>query len=216
MSKLFFTLCLYLSSVYVAKAQQPDTLSASQNRFSILFGLNQPIVLRGFNFEVNYSTNKWIFDYSHGIGLHVDGNTLGDSYEKQQLDFRISHSAGFGIGYRLTESFNIRFEPKVHFYETYYTGDAQKSPNSLADFTTYTLGIGAYYNWLPFENRENWLKGITVVPSVRYWQKIDSTLPNNEFSYFNTRTNATERFKAPNIGIANSPVVLNISVGYSF
>lgn len=187
-----------------------------KNKFGIVFGLTQPLILRGFNIEVNYLTKKMIFDYSHGFNLHVDGSSLSQDYESQKINFKIKHSFGFGIGYRFTKAFNLRFEPKIHMYETYYNGKEEIKSNSIVNFNTYTLGLGAYYYIVPFKRKDNVLKGITIVPSARYWQKIGTTLNDNSFSYFNTETKRTETFNAPNIGIANTPFFLNISIGYTF
>ena len=187
-----------------------------KNQYSILFGLNQPIVLRGFNIEANYYTKKWVMDYSHGFNLHVDGTFLGGEYERQRINFRITHSLGFGFGYRFTKAFNLRFEPKLHLYETYYEGQEQNKSSSIVNFNTITLGLGAYYRWLPFEKMEGASKGFTVVPSIRYWYKVDSSLPGDQYSYSNSLTNQNEILKAPNIGISNTPWIVNISVGYTF
>ena len=209
MTSTFITL-LFFS--LIAQAQEVP----EKNRFSLMFGLNQPIVLKGFNVEGNYWMKKWVIDYSHGFNLHVDGELLSDEYERQQVDFKITHSLGLGIGYRFTKSFNLRFEPKLHIYETYYHGQEQSNANSIVNFNTVTLGFGAYYRWLPFEKNKGFAKGITIAPSIRYWYKVDSSLPNDQFSYFNTQTNQNEIMKAPNIGVANTPWIINISVGYTF
>jgi len=208
LSTLFITVC--------SATAQSRSSAINTKRFSILTGLNQPIAFRGFNIEVNYYTKKWVFDYSHGFGLHVDGKFAGGDYEAQHINFKITHSFGAGIGYRFTEAFNLRFEPKIHCYQTYLEGAQQTKANSLANFNTYTLGLGAYYRWLPFKNARSMANGITIVPSVRYWYKVASDLPDNEFSYQNSKTGKSETFKAPNIGIANTPLLFNVSVGYSF
>ena len=187
-----------------------------RNRFSLVFGLNQPIVLRGFNIEGNYWMKKWVIDYSHGFNLHADGKVVADEYERQKVNFKITHSLGLGIGYRFTKSFNLRFEPKLHIYETYFEGQDQSSEKSIVNFNTVTLGLGAYYRWLPFEKKAGFAKGITIVPSIRYWYKVGSSLPSNQHSYFNTLTNQNEILKAPNIGAANTPWIINVSVGYTF
>ncbi len=197
---------------FIAQAQK----ESEKNQFSLVFGLNQPIVLKGFNAEVNYWMKKWVIDYSHGFDLHVAGEMLSDEYKRQQVDFKITHSLGLGIGYRFTKAFNLRFEPKLHIYETYYHGQEQSNSNSIVNFNTYTLGLGAYYRWLPFEKKEGFAKGITIVPSIRYWYQVGSTLPNDQFSYFNTQTNQNEILKAPNIGVANTPWIVNVSIGYTF
>ena len=191
--KIFITsIILVLASFSIATAQ------TDRKQFSVLFGLNQPVVLHGFNFEVDYWTKKFVFDYSHGMGLNVTGKMVSSDYENQKLNFKITHSLGFGVGYRINKAFNLRFEPKMHIYETYYDGQQQRKSNSVANFTTYTLGVGAYYLWQPFKKN-----GISVVPSVRYWYKVGSTLKE-------------ETFKAPNIGFANTPFLVNISIGYTF
>jgi hypothetical protein len=163
--------------------------------------------------EGNYWMKKWMLDYSHGFNLHADGKFVADEYERQRVNFKITHSLGVGIGYRFTKSFNLRFEPKLHIYETYYE---QSTANSIVNFNTYTLGFGAYYRWMPFENKEGFAKGITIVPSIRYWYKVGSSLSGDQHSYFNTATNQNELLKAPNIGAANTPWIFNISVGYTF
>lgn len=202
-------ICLFSFSSQAQDAKE-------QKRFSLVFGLNQPILLKGFNFEGNYWMKKWVIDYSHGFGLHADGKFLAEEYERQKVNFKITHSLGFGIGYRFTRSFNLRFEPKLHIYETYYEGQNQSSAQSIINFSTYTVGLGAYYRWLPFENKAGFMKGITVVPSIRYWYKVGSSLYGDQFSYLNAATNQNEILRAPNIGAANTPWIVNVSVGYTF
>jgi hypothetical protein len=216
MLKHILLITVLFITFYSATAQGVPSSATNTKRFSILAGLNQPLVFHGFNIEVNYYTKKWVFDYSHGFGLHVDGKFAGGEYEAQHIDFKITHSFGAGIGYRFTEAFNLRFEPKIHCYQTYMEGDPQTKVHSIANFNTYTLGLGAYYRWLPFKNTHTPAKGITIVPSVRYWYKVASDLPDNEFSYQNSKTGKSETIKAPNIGIANTPLLINVSVGYSF
>jgi hypothetical protein len=203
---------LVIALLFFSLLSQAQDMS-EKNKFSLVFGLNQPILLRGFNVEGNYWMKKWVIDYSHGFNLHADGKFVADEYERQRVNFKITHSLGVGIGYRFTISFNLRFEPKLHIYETYYE---QSTANSIVNFNTYTLGFGAYYRWMPFVKREGFAKGITIVPSLRYWHKIGSSLQNDQFSYFNTATNQNELLNAPNIGAANTPWIFNISVGYTF
>ena len=190
--------------------------NGDKNRFSLLFGLNQPILLKGFNFELNYWMKHWVIDYSHGFNLHVDGEFVAPEYERQNVNFKITHSLGIGFGYRFTKAFNLRFEPKIHIYEAYYDCHDQSGGTSISNFNTYTLGFGAYYRWLPFEAKQGLAKGITIVPSIRYWYKVGSSLPGDQASYFNTCTNQTEILNVPNIGVANTPWIINISIGYTF
>lgn len=188
----------------------------SENQFSVVFGVNQPIVTKGFNVEVNYWMKKFVIDYSHGIGLEFTGNLISKEAKSQQLNFNIKHSLGVGFGYRITKSLNLRLEPKVHTWEVYYKDNFKSSEGKIATYKTYTLGLGAYYRWLPFEKKQSFVKGITIAPSVRWWPNIASSLNNNKLTYFNERTGKNELHKANNIGFSNTPFFLNVSVGYTF
>lgn len=98
-----------------------------------------------------------------------------------------------------------------------YYDDAFKTvAGKIKTYSTFTLGLGAYYRWTPFEKQSNMLKGLTIVPSVRWWPNVASSLKNNEYAYYNDRTDRVEVHKANNIGISNSPVFMNISIGYTF
>ena len=184
------------------------------NKFSVLFGLLQPTVAKGFNMEVNYTTKRMIFDYSHGVSL--DPPVVGD-YKTQNIALHIPYTTGFGIGYRFNSFFDVRFEPKLHSFEIYQTGAEQTDANKITSFKTTTLGFGAYYRYFPFKNSENkFLQGITTSTSLRYWQNVGTTLSKDEFTYVNKTTSKMETLKAPNIGIANTPIIFNIAVGYTF
>jgi hypothetical protein len=184
------------------------------NKISVLFGLLQPVVAKGFNMEVNYTTKRLIFDYSHGVSL--DPPVAGD-FKTQSIVLHIPYTTGFGIGYRFSSFFDVRFEPKLHSWEIYHKGDAQNATTLVKDFKTITLGVGAYYRYMPFRNSDNkFLQGFTTSTSLRYWQNVGTTLRNDEFSYFNKTSSKVETLKAPNIGIANSPLIFNIAIGYTF
>lgn len=203
---------LSISNSFAQTEPKKDFLYS--NKFSVLFGLLQPTALDGFNIELNYATKRMIFDYSHGISL--DPPVVGD-FKTQNVVLHLPTSTGFGVGYRFSSFFDVRFEPKLHSWEVYSKGDTQNEGNKIRSFKTFTLGIGAYYRYMPFKNSENkFLQGITTSTSIRYWQNVGTTLSNDEFSYFNKTTNKTETLKAPNIGIANSPIIFNIAIGYTF
>ncbi len=193
-----------------------QSIQRSKNQVSILFGLTQPLLLRGFNIEGNYWMKKFVVDYSHGLNLHLYGKFVGGQIEQQQLDLKVTHSLGVGFGYRFTEGFNLRIEPKLHLFEVYYKGEQQNSDNRVGNYSTFTLGLGAYYCWLPFREREGGLRGLTIAPSVRFWPNVSSSLDDNPLIYFNKITGKNEEHQAANIGAANSPWILNVSVGYTF
>lgn len=184
------------------------------NKFSIMAGLIQPIVLQGGNVEINYTTKRMIFDYSHGFNLKPQSS---DDFSTQNVVLNIPFSTGFGIGYRINSFLDIRFEPKLHSWEVYDKDASQTSANRIKDYKTFTLGAGIYYRYFPFKNSKNkGLQGITTATSLRWWQNVGSTLSNDEFSYMNKSTGKKETLKAANIGIANTPIIFNISLGYTF
>jgi hypothetical protein len=210
---LIVTILLMSSTNTSAQTKNKKDLLYS-NKVSVLFGLLQPVVAQGFNVEVNYTTKRLIFDYSHGVSL--DPPVAGD-FKTQNTVLHIPYTTGFGIGYRLSSFFDVRFEPKLHSWEMYYKDEAQNDGTKIKDFKTITLGIGAYYRYMPFKKSDNKiLQGITTSTSLRYWQNAGTTLRNDEFSYFNKISNKIETLKAPNIGFANSPIIFNIAIGYTF
>jgi hypothetical protein len=212
MKNLFLMLTLISASIFNTNAQSKKLQYS--NKFSILFGTIQPTALNGFNVELNYTTKRMIFDYSHGISL--DPPTVGD-FKTQKIALHIPTSTGFGIGYRISSFFDLRFEPKLHSWELYNEGDIQNSNAILTDFKTFTLGLGAYYRYMPFKaSKSKALQGLTTSTSLRYWQNVGSTLRNDQYAYVNKLTNKSETLRAPNIGIANSPIIFNIAIGYTF
>ncbi|MBL7991175.1 MAG: hypothetical protein JNN25_07040 [Candidatus Kapabacteria bacterium] len=221
MRTIYRLLVLCVLAAYPMKQSlaQQTTLPVQESKeppsgqWSIVFGLTQPLLLGGFNAEVVYWTEHFVFDYSHGFDLKFPG--MGETKE-QRLSFRMPHTLGLGIGYRFTEALNLRVEPKLHIWDVYYDNVTMDTPNRLASYTTFTLGLGAYYNWLPFKNEQNFLRGITVAPSVRWWPNVATTLQDNRLLYNNTLTKRDEIHSANNIGIANTPFLINISLGYTF
>jgi hypothetical protein len=208
-----FTLLTLSVSILIAQTNDKKDLLYS-NKFSLLFGTLQPLVARGFNMEVNYTTKRMIFDFSHGVSL--DPPTVGE-FKEQKIALHIPYTTGLGIGYRITSFFDVRFEPKLHSWEVYNEGEAQNSSTKILDFKTTTLGIGAYYRYMPFKNSENkFLQGITTSTSLRYWQNVSTTLENDEFAFKNITTNQNQTIAVPNIGIANTPIIFNIAIGYTF
>ncbi len=193
---------------------------ASQNNmqnkhdFALLFGLNQPLLLNGFNAEINYFTPKFVFDYSHGVSLELFNTLLPEDVQKQNLAAHLPYSTGFGIGYRFTRFLNFRVEPKWHRFEMYYNGETRTPASQIIAYNTFTLGIWLYGRWLPFKNSPRFLRNFMIAPSIRYWPNVSSSLSNNLFIYNNKFTGETETLQALNIGAVNTPWVMNISIGY--
>ena len=207
MKTFYFVSLLFLATVAEAQRKTPEV--------SLLFGLNQPIVTQGFNFEVNWWMKKFVIDYSHGFGLKFRDNLVTPEARDQRLAFNITHSLGIGFGYRFTGNFNLRIEPKIHVWEMYYDDQFRSSAGKITTYNTYTLGLGAYYRWMPFVKKEGAIRGLTIAPSARWWPNVGSSLNSNEIRYHNDRTGKEEIHKANNIGVGNTPFFVNVSVGYT-
>lgn len=188
----------------------------ADRKINVLFGLTQPLLLNGFNMEVNYIHNRFIFDYSHGVSLDFSENAVTPDLKEQGVVVHMPYSTGFGVGYRFTKWLNLRVEPKWHRFEFYYNNDSQTTANEITSYNTVTLGLGLYGSFYLFKNHESFLKGILIAPSIRYWPTVSSTLQNDTYSYMNKNTLATEEIKTLDPGIGFTPFVVNISIGYSF
>ncbi len=194
-----------------------NTAWKKDKKGAILFGLTQPLIVSGFNVEANYIHNRLIVDYSHGVSLDFSGNLLPDYLQQQGVVVHMPFSTGFGVGYRFKEWLNVRVEPKWHRFEFYYENEAQTAANRIAaDGNNYSVGLGMYGFFQPFKKRDNFAKGITIAPSVRFWPTVASSFNDNEFSYQNKQTGQTETLKSLASGVGFSPLIVNVSIGYSF
>lgn len=208
----------------VAAAQSTDetrTLrydSFRTPRLAVLAGLIQPIVLRGGNVEVDVHFKRFVVGYSHGFLLNIDGAAVVGEAGEQELSFHLPYSTGFGVGLRPLEWLDIRLEGKAHRFQVRQAGSDRGSP--LFSYTTYTLGAGVYAQYRPFDHfgvrAAEWLRGFTLVNSLRWWPNVASTLPQNRRSYTHPTTGVRTVHHAQNIGIANTPIIYNLSIGYSF
>lgn len=185
-------------------------------KINLVVGLTQPLLVNGFNVEVNYLCHRFIFDYSHGVSLDFSGNAVTSDLKKQGVTVHMPYTTGFGIGYRLTEWLNLRVEPKWHRFEFYYEGEAQNSNTEITSFNTFSLGLGLYGYFRPFKNKASFLNGFMIAPSLRFWPTVSSTLESGQYSYMNKKTMATEEIKTLDPGIGFTPIVFNVSIGYSF
>lgn len=209
------TLILVFAFLLNSQAQQ-SSKEQFDTRINVLFGLTQPLIAKGFNIEGNFFYKRLAFDYSHGVSLDFSGNTVSGEVKEQHLQVHIPYTTGFGLGFRFTEWLNLRVEPKWHRFEIYYEDESQSESNGIVGYNTFSLGLGAYANWRPFKNIQNPLKGIMIAPSIRYWPTVSSSLTDDKFVYDNRITGKTETHNRMEAGINNTPIVFNISVGYSF
>jgi hypothetical protein len=188
----------------------------SEKKVNVLFGLTQLLVAKGFNIEGNYIHTRLIFDYSHGVSLDFAGTSVTAELRRQHLAVHIPWTTGLGMGYRIREWLNLRVEPKWHKFELYYDGEPQNAANKITSYNTFSLGLGLYGAYSPFKHKTNFLSGLLISPSVRFWPTIASTLKDDEFSYFNKHINTMETHQTLDPGIGFTPLVVNISIGYSF
>jgi hypothetical protein len=204
-----------LGAFSLNSASGQESSIKDQEGFNLVFGMNQ-IMLGGFNIEGNYYKGRFIFDYSHGISLNIDNEFLDPTTQLQGIDVHIPWTTGFGIGYRINDWLNFRAEPKWHKFDLYATSKERTSTTPLLSYQTFTMGGGLYANLKPFEKAKGWAKGIIIVPSIRYWPRISSTLNNNQASFYNPDLDQNISHEALEVGISNTPIILNISIGYSF
>ncbi|WP_221392981.1 hypothetical protein [Dyadobacter sp. NIV53] len=198
-------------------AQKSKTASFPySNRFTLGGGVSQ-LLLGGFNVQGEYTTKRMVFDYSHGFNLHFKGNSASLVAQRQHLAEKLTSTLGIGVGYRITPAFDIRFEPKIHFYEVNYDAKMEQKTGPIAKYRTVTLGLGAYYKYYPFRNQDNGLAGVLIMPSVRYWPNVWSSLDNDKLTYFNKVSNQTEVYKAAPQGFpATKGLLANVTIGYTF
>ncbi|MEM9985312.1 MAG: hypothetical protein AAF804_09470 [Bacteroidota bacterium] len=212
-------LCLWALGLLVtapafAQSNEPND-RFTEIKANLVFGTNQ-LLLGGFNLEGNLFYRRFVFDYSHGVSLNLNNALLDEVNQAYGLDVHIPWTTGFGVGYRLNDWLNLRAEPKWHRFELYHMGEAQTVANLIDTYTTFSLGIGAYANLQPFKRQENFLKGIMIVPSVRWWPRVSSSLENDQLSFYSRTQEQTVTHEALEVGIANTPLILNLSIGYSF
>jgi hypothetical protein len=200
------------SKAFNVKAQDWKT----DKRVNVVFGLSQPLLLSGFNVEGVYIHKRLIFDYSHGVSLNFSSDAVNTELKDQKVVVYMPWTTGFGVGYRLKNWINVRLEPKWHRFEFYYDGETQNATNEIVSYNTMSLGIGFYGNIQPFKNKESFLKGFVIAPSVRFWPTIFSTLKDDKYTYNNKNTLKNEAIKTLDPGFGFTPLVFNISIGYSF
>jgi hypothetical protein len=207
---LVFALFIVYQSTSFAQEWKTD------RKINVLFGLTQPLLVDGFNIEVNYIHNRLIFEYSHGTSLDFSGSTATEDLERQGVAVHMTWTTGFGVGYRLNKWLNMRVEPKWHRFEFYYERESQISVNEINSYNTFSLGLGLYGNFQPFKKSTSFLKGIMVAPSVRFWPTVSSSLDGDSFTYNNKNTGAIETIEVLDPSAGFTPFFFNISIGYTF
>lgn len=188
---------LRFSALALIAGQMAFHQTARADETAVLFGLIQPILFGGYNVEVNYRTDAWVFEYSHGWDLKISDFEAGltDDEKNQKLKIFAPYSTGGGVGYRFTNNFHGAIEYKIHEFEVTHAIDG------TFKYTVQTLGIGLYYHWKPFKN-----SGFTVVPAIRYWPTIATSMKDNKKVFSTGEVHEAHGFD----------VAPNIKIGWSF
>lgn len=211
--KCFFVLVLAgLASVFATTTVAADETPNHHRDVTFLAGLIQPVALSGWNVEFDARWGRLVAGYSHGWSLDIP---VTGALDDQALSVHSPYSTGFGVGYELLDGLSLRLEPKIHRFEIDYADQGARSAKPIAEYRTITLGLGAYYVWRPLQAKRNWTRGLTVAVSLRYWPRVWSDLTGDEVMYDNAVTGATEVHETINIGVANTPFVGNVALGYT-
>jgi|JI10StandDraft_1071094.scaffolds.fasta_scaffold10442_3 hypothetical protein len=208
--------------LHVARADAPARgFDPAARSIAVNTGLMQPLVLGGANLEVDLRLGRFIVSYSHGWSLDLGGATVVGAMRDQHVALHLPYSTGFGLGLQhylpaLRSYVDVRLEGKAHRFEAAYTSADGANRTRIADYTTFTLGGGIYWTALPFAHRRGPLGGLDISTSLRVWPRVADTLAGSQVTYANATTGRMEVHRAAAIGIADTPFLVNVSVGYAF
>lgn len=152
------------------------------NKFTLATDLAQPFLLGGFNLNATYTTKRWIFDYSHGIGLEIPDFIKSTEQEDLNASIKIPWTTGPGFGYRITDQLDVRIDFKAHGTEI----DLLNGQVEL-EYTQFTAGPGFYYRFYFGKNT-----GFGLEASARYWFDLgnnQSGLDGNDFRFVDNNGN---------------------------
>jgi hypothetical protein len=144
------------SHVFRLEAHRPERV-----QLAFHFGLNQPILLHGFNAALDVRYDRLILTYSHGQGLDVTSSSLSSGEQAAGMTLRMPYSTGGGVGVLLIDELWVLADVKVHHFEA----------NTALDHRTYTnVTIGGEIGWRYFV----W-KGFNIGFVARYWPNVYSS-----------------------------------------
>lgn len=206
------------ASAFAQDSSAPSAAEDPRRSLGVSFGLLQPLVLRGGNVEADLRWDWFVLGYSHGWSLHVPAS---GEVKEQRLRSFVPFSTGFGVGVQhafdsIGLILDLRAEPKYHRFELELEGDGGDVRRPLVEYDTITLGAGLYGTWLPFRTSSSAIRGIHIGASFRVWPRVWSSLEDDRLEYFNETTGRTEVHEALEIGVAGTPVIVNMAVGYLF
>lgn len=169
--------------------------AAEHGQIGINFGLSQ-LLLGGFNVAAEGRVGRWVFEYSHGVGLdygRLDGAALTAAEKRLDLGITSPWTTGGGIGFVLIDELYVGAEFKGHHYAV------ERPTGERIDYTT--MSIGPVIAWRYFIWR-----GLHANVYLRYWPNVWSSLDDDRHAFADGEAHA-----AKDLG-----VFANVSVGWAF
>ncbi len=205
MKKLIITIILFSNFTLFAQSQdQEKEPFRYSHKFTLGTDLAQPFLLGGFNLNATYTTNRWIFDYSHGIGLEIPDFIKSDEQEDLNAEIEIPWTTGPGVGYRITETLDTRIDFKAHRTEVDLINGQQE-----LEYTQFTAGPGVYYRFYLGKKT-----GFGLEASARYWFNLGNNLDGLDGDDFNFQdSNGNQQSFDTNI---SAGIGVNIALIYTF
>ena len=197
-----FALAMATASIASAQSGSPtaetdQTNSVLAGNFVLKAGLSQPLLLNGANLALAYKTNRWVFEYSHGMWLQYARVGRTDTERNQNIDLYSPWTTGLSIGYRLPWRFDVRVELKAHRYRATPPG------NESFAYTTFSIGPAVNYHQPVY-------KGIGFDLTIRFWPNVANTLADDQRAFID-RDGKRQVHEAHDLG-----VFPNASLTYTF
>jgi len=164
-------------------------------QLNVHFGLIQPILFRGFNIAVDFRIGRWVFEYSHGMGLRYDALPAAMQKPDAEAGMKLSSpwTTGFGIGFNVIDDLFIMVEFKAHRYNASLFGQDKA-------YTTISIGPTLGYRFF-------WWKGLNTTLYLRYWPNV---WVSDKIVAFQ-RGRGTHKHNPTNLNL-----FLNLSIGWAF
>lgn len=215
---LLFVLALAPEAASAEEIPAPREPFDPRQSLTASLGLIQPLVLGGANVELDFRYRRLVVSYSHGWALEVP--TTG-AMKAQHLVQDVPVTTGLGVGVQhyvpvANLMLDVRAELKYHRFEFDLENARGDARRDLVGYGTVTVGGGLYATYLPFARSERNARGLALALSFRVWPRVASSLSGNRLDYSNETTGRTETHRTADIGIANTPIIVNLSLGYAF
>ena len=138
--------------------------------FTLMSGLGQDLLYRGYNIAGQYSFSAFVLEYSHGwdinLSAHLPALSLSTEERNNNVDLHTNWTTGGGLGYFITDALHVHLELKAHNYTENLTGGPSVT------YTVYSIGPGIFYDFYIFKN-------MLIQPVIRYWPNIGNSTGNS-------------------------------------